>query len=687
MFPTIFLCNLSLFAGFQVPSAYLVCSDVPTHDGRPLDDWVKDLDSADEKVQHAAILAVKAMGPKAKSAVPRLIDVLKAEPKQGSQSYLYNETADALGAIGPDAKEAVPALLARLKAEKRSVRYAVHAGDALALIDGPNQDATRALLLELNPRCGGRLLFFAQYPVKNPGETVRQIIALTQDKDVTVRQLAIQALGGPDELAGISQFKPSALVAKAGPAAKEIPDVLEKLLADPSPVVRKAAIESLVRVAPDRADKAVVATIRALRAGEFNHKKVVPGWLIANMLQPIAEKSFDSFVPLLDDANDSIRYEAMNVLGHFRLIPQLERTLREGKSAKIRSGAARAMIVASAAMSLPALSTAATDDKEFEVRYAAALAIVTFARLNQAAPALPPLIEALSSESADRRREAAYTIGRIPQIAGKAVPLLKERTRDEDQGVRVAAAVTLVAINRSDAVEAIGPLTEALEPNYVGYRPGMALVLANIGAAAKPAVPTLKKWYDSPDFRMRAQAAEAVARIDPEQSADSVQVLVEMLTLKDRKALGSREYAVESLQRLGPAAKPAVSALCENLKDPMKATANCALAIISIDPSSAKPAIDWIHEKLKKGRQDDDANDIVREMAKLGPKAKPLLPELIVLLKSPEEYFRSSAIRVLRQIGPDAAEALPALREAAESDNSQNVRRQAAGAVKMIDAK
>jgi HEAT repeat protein len=147
-----------------------------------------------------------------------------------------------------------------------------------------------------------------------------------------------------------------------------------------------------------------------------------------------------------------------------------------------------------------------------------------------------------------------------------------------------------------------------------------------------------------------------------------------------------RDYAAQSLIQIGPGAKSALPTLLELLKDNGPFHANLALAAIAIDPDGAKPALTWIRERLTK-EGDEDTYDIAESIQTLGPKAKPLLPELLTMLKSKTPYFRENAIGALGAIGPDAKAVLPQLRDIAAKDSRPNVRKAAEEAIKKIEGK
>jgi adenylate cyclase len=69
-----------------------------------------------------------------------------------------------------------------------------------------------------------------------------------------------------------------------------------------------------------------------------------------------------------------------------------------------------------------------------------------------------------------------------------------------------------------------------------------------------------------------------------------------------------------------------------------------------------------------------------------GPGAAEAVPALVALLSKEDEASRNSACIALRGIGPAAKGALPALRQAALSDPSANVRGFAKRAIEAIEA-
>src|SRR5262249_2717382 len=130
-------------------------------------------------------------------------------------------------------------------------------------------------------------------------------------------------------------------------------------------------------------------------------------------------------------------------------------------------------------------------------------------------------------------------------------------------------------------------------------------------------------------------------------------------------------------------AKGAVPTLLELLKGEGRDRANFALAAVLIDPDNAKAAQDWVRKRISEDT--NEAFDIREDIAQLGGKAKPFVPELMVMLKSAVPHHRENAIETLGDIGPAAKDALPLLREIAEKDPKPHLREYAARAIKRIE--
>jgi hypothetical protein len=169
-----------------VPLAAPPAETSPT--ARPIAEWVTDLGGEDYAKQRLAYDALLKAGPKAEGAVPELTKLL------GKKNVRLDEVAEILGAIGPGARDAVPALLAQLPKEDGGFGYSAEAiARAVARIDGPKPEATRALLLS-SGKCQPIFLVGSQTLRDYPAQVIPQVVALCGDKDAKVRAKAATVL-------------------------------------------------------------------------------------------------------------------------------------------------------------------------------------------------------------------------------------------------------------------------------------------------------------------------------------------------------------------------------------------------------------------------------------------------------------------------------------------------------------
>ena len=144
---------------------------------------------------------------------------------------------------------------------------------------------------------------------------------------------------------------------------------------------------------------------------------------------------------------------------------------------------------------------------------------------------------------------------------------------------------------------------------------------------------------------------------------------------------------MKALARIGPAGKSALpylrAAFASEENKPIKL--ELALAFASIDPTESNPAVVWIKNEFATNGQ--NAEDLVLELAELGPLAKPFIPDFRTMLKSKVKRLRREAIDALAAIGPEAKSAIPELKQIAENDPIPQLRTSASDAIKKIEAK
>ncbi len=261
----------------------------------------------------------------------------------------------------------------------------------------------------------------------------------------------------------------------------------------------------------------------------------------------------------------------------------------------------------------------------------------------------------LKSPAAQERQAAAEALAKLGADARDATPALVEALPERDPAVAGRVREALARIGPAAAPA----LAEALaKPELRG---GAALVLGDLGADAKPAVPALLRALKGvqpgpPALAARSPLLLALARVGP----DAVPPLVEWLRDADPEL---RNSAATALALIGPAARPAVPALIGMLKDAEAANRReAAIALGSIGPGASDAAVPLV-EFLKSLPAERKAQARLAGLA-LSRIGKAAVPALMGGVKGDNATARVECASALGLIGPDAAEAVPALVEA-----------------------
>jgi HEAT repeat protein len=459
---------------------------------------------------------------------------------------------------------------------------------------------------------------------------------------------------------------------------------LVAVMVHPDPRARRAAVRAIseLSTSPDQ----LLATVQRHLA-DAEPAAVMPA------LHTMADMGKDA-VPFLIEAlqNPKSRFWAEVVLGEIgpdaaAAAEPLVRLAGEGDiEDRVQSILALARIGATAARVAAPTLTAALESPDASLRYVSAYALGKL----KVAEADGPLAKA--SESDDRflatlaswarakihpdddplldtaveRLQAAITV-EAPQVRRAAIEGLSELDGaldmaqrrqladtcagllfDPEPQVGLAAGAALIRLG-PDAIDALRATLAKPEVRQAGME-----ILAELGAAARPALNEMIAGLADPDLGYRADAALAIAAIGPD-AKDAAAPL--MTLLADESAPSEARYtAAYALGRIGPgavAAEPLVRKLADSDDELMATVAVwAALKIMPEDTSLFEVAIPKLRHALGKER----------DMARL------------------------EAAVALGEIGPQAASALPLLDMLAEEDPSRDVRAAAAAAVKRIRA-
>lgn len=403
------------------------------------------LTDKDWRIQWRAVIALRKIGPPARTAVPALVHALDT-----SRDPMVPEgAAAALGRIG-DASEAVLAALERgLSSKLNNVRN--NSMDALVALGEPGFPTLSKSMASPYPETRGRLLgVLPNYPAHG-ADVLPAYLAALRDDDPGVRYnatLAITAFDGVEE--------------QALPRLRE---ALNEKLAG----LRAPAAAAVLRFVPDDAD-ASNALLDILRGRDENTASRA-AWAITFLVTRHRAASLPFLRKALSDRDPRLRTGVVGLLDYASFgDPALAASL------------------------LPLLR-----DADPDARTATLSVLARCAELDSAAvAAVRPLLR-----DAERkvRIAAARMLGRGGPASRAAIEDLQQSAESEDAGLRVAATIALARLDPAHAASLAPTLVAAMRA-----RPStdVAELLARLGPAAAPAVDALLdalKGSDSEDAR------------------------------------------------------------------------------------------------------------------------------------------------------------------------------------------
>ena len=227
--------------------------------------------------------------------------------------------------------------------------------------------------------------------------------------------------------------------------------------------------------------------------------------------------------------------------------------------------------------------------------------------------------------------------------------------KTDDPNTRMKAANAL-GFMREEAVEAIPALVDALEDRYEPVRRNAIYALGAIGElAVDPLIDALdaeKEAFEMEPILHICDAAHGLAAV----GAPAVSVLISALQDERGNVRASAAYA---LGEMGPVAAEAVDALIALLMDEseeVRRHATSALGMIKVPTSKTIPAL----VKVLRNPEDTDlAFFAAQALTRIGPDATEAVPALRDALMSESAYVRGFSSEALSRIG--TAEALQAL--------------------------
>jgi HEAT repeat protein len=183
-----------------------------------------------------------------------------------------------------------------------------------------------------------------------------------------------------------------------------------------------------------------------------------------------------------------------------------------------------------------------------------------------AAIAVPRLAAALTDERPRVRKEAAASLGRLGDKAGKSVPQLQKALQDEVPEVRVEVIAALAEMGAASSVAVPDLLNLLAEPDPA-IRFSAIFALGTIGAPAKDAVPVLNRLVKSRNILEQTVAAWALVNITPDAETVKLATPILIRALQKSPRVEARLEAAKTLGKIGKGSAAIETALKTALED------------------------------------------------------------------------------------------------------------------------
>ena len=354
---------------------------------------------------------------------------------------------------------------------------------------------------------------------------------------------------------------------------------LVKALRDADSELRIIAVSTLGTIAiQHQSQSALAALVVALDSPHEEVRRFAAGQLDqGNQAQ---SEALPAVRRRLSDPSVGVRIEA--ALALFQIGQQTNEAVTvlfsalEASGSTDRGNAANhlSLIRPAAKPAIPALEEGLNDPDQY-VRKRASIALQKIDPENhpEAKPTLQSLIEQLKSADGNTRMSAAFALKELGAGAKAAVPTLVQALQTRSVQTRLpdnrwAMAEALRAIDPGQAPVIVPAMVNDLTDPNVWNRNMAAFVLGEMGSDASDAVSTLLSGLTDQDARVRLACAYALVQVGVSDEAtkhQALQILVD--GLHPKRNIYDGHTSVSLLGRIGPAAKEAVPALVEMLKE------------------------------------------------------------------------------------------------------------------------
>jgi HEAT repeat protein len=461
--------------------------------------------------------------------------------------------------------------------------------------------------------------------------------------------------------------------AKAAPAvpaltrcvAETCPDLKEyaiRALGEIGPSA-KAAVPALKNALHDEDKSNRVEIAKALWHIEQQPEDVVP--IFADILEndpdarydcaecikemgPWAAAAVPALIKALQDNEDTTRSNVAEALGEIgpqaaAAIPALIETLEHDKYCFAKGNAAEALGKIGDEKAVPLLIDALKNE-DTSIRFNAIDALEAFGP--KAKAAVPALIREVQSGESNAWG-AAKALGAI-DAEGVSTPVLIDALSNEDSTLPQFALYGLKGIGRK-AAAAEKALHDRLSDTEPGVRIASAAAYYAVSGKTDDAVPVLQSALQiKDDWTAQMWAADALADIGPAAKA-AVPELTACLKSDSRYAVTS---SCEALGKIGPDATAAVPALTEQLQRSDDAYTRVCIARALWRINRSDKSLPVFEDAIKNSGDFMAVSEAAEAIGEMGPQAAGSAPLLKPLLKDSDPFVRKAAAKALKQIEP-----------------------------------
>ncbi|MCY2990124.1 MAG: HEAT repeat domain-containing protein [Planctomycetota bacterium] len=490
------------------------------------------------------------------------------------------------------------------------------------------------------------------------GEAIGNLVKLLEHETPRVRAGAVRALSSgygakaAPAVAALSRcvaetdsaVKQYAVLALSdiGPGAKAAVPALKNALTDEDQGTRVNVAKTLWRI--DREPDDVISVLAAvLENGDDGER-----YEAAEQLKEMgswAAPAVPALIKALDDKEWPNRCKVAEALREIgpqaaTAIPALTKALQNDEESSVRSHAAEALGKLGGAETVPML-IAALDSEDDSVRWSTVGALETLG--HRAKAAVPALMRAVKNDQANGWI-AASALGAIDE-EGISTPVLIETLGAKDSRTRRFAAIGLSGIGRK-AVAAEKALYDGLRDSDPGARIAAAAAYWSVSGKADDPVRVLRSVLQTPD-RWAAQmwAADALAEIGA-AARPAVPELIACLKSDTRYVATS---SAKALGKIGPDAVSAVPALTAQVEESDDHYTRVCMARALWRINRSARTLPALQDALTNSRDSMAVSEAARAFGEMGAQATGSVALLRPLLKDSNSFVRNAAAEALKQ--------------------------------------